>query len=216
MLKYVVNRLLSLIPVILVTSFLIYWAMSLTEGDPAMMIAGDGASKEMIDQIRHELGLDQPFLLQYFNYMRGMLVGDMGKSYVTNKDVFHTFFQYLPNTLYLGGAAVIIATLVSIPLGIYTATWNIGGSETVFHRRLYCDGFVFNYGIYAKLLAGLDADYYLCSASEIIPDRRQLRLEEPGSACCNRRLRSGSFDYPYYPFLHAGRYASGLYDHRAC
>ena len=127
MLKYVVNRLLSLIPVILVTSFLIYWAMSLTEGDPAMMIAGDGASKEMIDQIRHDLGLDQPFLLQYFNYMKGMLVGDMGKSYVTNKDVFHTFFQYLPNTLYLGGAAVIIATLVSIPLGIYTAihqnTW---------------------------------------------------------------------------------------------
>lgn len=50
MLKYVVNRLLSLIPVILVTSFLIYWAMSLTEGDPAMMIAGDGASKEMIDR----------------------------------------------------------------------------------------------------------------------------------------------------------------------
>ena len=92
MLKYVVNRLLSLIPVILVTSFLIYCAMSLTEGDPAMMIAGDGASKEMIDQIRHDLGLDQPFLLQYFNYMRGMLVGDMGKSYVTNKDVFHTFF----------------------------------------------------------------------------------------------------------------------------
>jgi peptide/nickel transport system permease protein len=81
----------------------------------------------MIDQIRHDLGLDQPFLLQYFNYMKGMLVGDMGKSYVTNKDVFHTFFQYLPNTLYLGGAAVIIATLVSIPLGIYTAihqnTW---------------------------------------------------------------------------------------------
>ena len=108
MLKYVVNRLLSLIPVILVTSFLIYWAMSLTEGDPAMMIAGDGASKEMIDQIRHDLGLDQPFLLQYFNYMKGMLVGDMGKSYVTNKDVFHTFFQYLPNTLYLGGAAVIM------------------------------------------------------------------------------------------------------------
>ncbi len=128
MLKYVVNRLLSLIPVILVTSFLIYWAMSLTEGRPAMMIASKfSTQKEMIDQIRHDLGLDQPFLLQYFNYMKGMLAGAMGKSYVTNKDVFHTFFQYLPNTLYLGGAAVIIATLVSIPLGIYTAihqnTW---------------------------------------------------------------------------------------------
>ena len=126
MLKYVVNRLLSLIPVILVTSFLIYWAMSLTEGDPAMMIAGDGASKEMIDQIRHDLGLDQPFLLQYFNYMIGMLVGDMGKSYVTNKDVFHTFFQYLPNTLYLGGAAVMMFSSIVVS-GIQLITkWPIG------------------------------------------------------------------------------------------
>ena len=74
MLKYVDKRLLSLIPVILVTSFLISWAMSLTEGDPAMMIAGDGASKEMIEQIRHELGLDQPFLLQYFNYIHNWLL----------------------------------------------------------------------------------------------------------------------------------------------
>ena len=113
MLKYVVNRLLSLIPVILVTSFLIYWAMSLTEGDPAMMIAGDGASKEMIDQIRHDLGLDQPFLLQYFNYMRGMLVGDMGKSYVTNKDVFHTFFQYLPTPCIW--AALLLLSLLWYP-----------------------------------------------------------------------------------------------------
>ena len=126
MLKYVVNRLLSLIPVILVTSFLIYWAMSLTEGDPAMMIAGDGASKEMIDQIRHDLGLDQPFLLQYFNYMKGMLVGDMGKSYVTNKDVFHTFFQYLPNTLYLGGAAVMMFSSIVVS-GIQLITkWPVG------------------------------------------------------------------------------------------
>ena len=61
MLKYVVNRLLSLIPVIVGPSFPMYWAMRLTEGDPARMIAGDGATQEMIDQIRHDLGLDQPF-----------------------------------------------------------------------------------------------------------------------------------------------------------
>lgn len=127
MYKYVLNRLLALIPVILVTSFLIYWAMSLTAGDPALMIAGDNASQEQIDQIRHELGLDQPFLIQYLNYMKGMLVGDMGTSYVTNKDVFATFMHYLPNTLILGGSAVVVATIISLPLGIYTAihqnTW---------------------------------------------------------------------------------------------
>lgn len=127
MIKYIIKRLLALIPVIFVTSFLIYWAMSLTAGDPALMIAGDNATPDQIAKIREELGLNDPFIVQYGNYMKGMLTGDMGKSYVTNKDVFKTFMDYLPNTLYLGGFSVVIAILVSIPLGIYTAinqnTW---------------------------------------------------------------------------------------------
>lgn len=127
MIKYIIKRLLALIPVIFVTSLLIYWAMSLTAGDPALMIAGDNATPDQIAKIREELGLNDPFLVQYGNYMKGMLTGDMGKSYVTNKDVFKTFMDYLPNTLYLGGVSVIIAIIVSIPLGIYTAinqnTW---------------------------------------------------------------------------------------------
>lgn len=127
MIKYIIKRLLALIPVIFVTSFLIYWAMSLTAGDPALMIAGDNATPDQIAKIREELGLNDPFIVQYGNYMKGMLTGDMGKSYVTNKDVFKTFMNYLPNTLYLGGFSVVIAILVSIPLGIYTAinqnTW---------------------------------------------------------------------------------------------
>ena len=116
-----------LIPVILVTSFLIYWAMSLTGGDPALMLAGDKATPEQVEQIREELGLNDPFPVRYANYMKGMLTGDMGKSYVTKKDVFQTFMEKLPNTLALGGAAVLIAVVVSLPLGIYTAihqnTW---------------------------------------------------------------------------------------------
>lgn len=127
MIKYIIKRLLALIPVIFVTSFLIYWAMSLTAGDPALMIAGDNATPDQIAKIREELGLNDPFIVQYGNYMKGMLTGDMGKSYVTNKDVFKTFMDYLPNTLYLGGFSVVIAIIVSIPLGIYTAinqnTW---------------------------------------------------------------------------------------------
>ncbi|WP_333684832.1 ABC transporter permease, partial [Enterocloster lavalensis] len=121
------KRLIMLIPVILVTSFLIYWAMSLTGGDPALMLAGDKATPEQVEQIREELGLNDPFPVRYANYMKGMLTGDMGKSYVTKKDVFQTFMEKLPNTLALGGAAVLIAVVVSLPLGIYTAihqnTW---------------------------------------------------------------------------------------------
>ncbi len=127
MLKYIGKRLLMLIPVILVTSFLIFWAMSLTGGDPARQIAGDRATEAEVEAIREEMGLNDPFLVRYGNYMKGMLTGDMGKSYVTNKDVFQTFMEKLPNTLMLGGAAVLIAIVVSIPLGIYTAihqnTW---------------------------------------------------------------------------------------------
>lgn len=127
MLKYIGKRLLMLIPVILVTSFLIFWAMSLTGGDPARQIAGDRATEAEVQAIREEMGLNDPFLVRYGNYMKGMLTGDMGKSYVTNKDVFRTFMEKLPNTLMLGGAAVLIAIIVSLPLGIYTAihqnTW---------------------------------------------------------------------------------------------
>ena len=127
MIKYIFKRLIRLMPVILVTSFLSYWAMSLTGGDPALMLAGDKATPEQVEQIREELGLNDPFPVRYANYMKGMLTGDMGKSYVTKKDVFQTFMEKLPNTLALGGAAVLIAVVVSLPLGIYTAihqnTW---------------------------------------------------------------------------------------------
>lgn len=116
-----------LIPVILITSFLIFWAMSLTGGDPAMIVAGEGATTEEIEAVREELGLNDPFMVRYFNYVKGMVTGDMGNSYVTNKDVFKTFMEKLPNTLMLGGAAVLIAIVIALPLGIYTAihqnTW---------------------------------------------------------------------------------------------
>ena len=116
-----------LIPVILITSFLIFWAMSLTGGDPAMIVAGEGATTEEIEAVREELGLNDPFMVRYFNYVKGMVTGDMGKSYVTNKDVFKTFMEKLPNTLMLGGAAVLVAIVIALPLGIYTAihqnTW---------------------------------------------------------------------------------------------
>ncbi len=93
MLKYIGKRLLMLIPVILITSFLIFWAMSLTGGDPAMIVAGEGATTEEIEAVREELGLNDPFMVRYFNYVKGMVTGDMGKSYVTLKAAINSFLK---------------------------------------------------------------------------------------------------------------------------
>ncbi|MEN6419929.1 MAG: nickel ABC transporter permease [Clostridiaceae bacterium] len=127
MFRYILKRLLYVIPVILITSLIIYMAMNMAGGDPAVMLAPENASEGQIQKIREDLGLDQPLTIRYLKYMAGMFTGDLGTSYVTKKDVFQTFMQRLPATLELGGAAVLIATLISIPLGVYTAinqnTW---------------------------------------------------------------------------------------------
>lgn len=127
MIKYIFKRILQMIPVILITSLLIFWAMGLTGGDPARQVAGERATEEQVEQIREEMGLNDPFIVRYIDYVKGMVVGDLGTSYVTGKDVFKTFMERLPNTLMLGGTAVLIAIIIAIPLGIYTAvnqnTW---------------------------------------------------------------------------------------------
>lgn len=127
MAKYVLKRLLFMIPTILLTSLLIFWAMGLSGGDPVMTILPENATVEQQEALREEMGLNDPFFVRYFRYMGGVLTGDMGESYITGKDVFATFMERLPMTLALGGTALIIACIISIPLGIYTAlnqsTW---------------------------------------------------------------------------------------------
>lgn len=119
-----------MIPAILATSFIIYFAMNMTS-DPAEVLAPENATEEQIDQIREELGLNRPIVIRYLDYMKGMLTGDLGTSYVTKKDVFKTFMERLPNTLELAFSSVFIATLIAVPLGIYTAihqnTWKDTG-----------------------------------------------------------------------------------------
>lgn len=131
MFKYIIKRILLMIPAILATSFIIYIAMNMTGGDPVLALAPENASPEQIEQIREELGLNDPLPVRYVKYMAGMLRGDLGTSYVTKKDVFKTFMERLPNTIQLAFSAVFIATLVAVPLGIYTAihqnTWKDTG-----------------------------------------------------------------------------------------
>lgn len=132
MIRYVLKRLLFMIPTVLLTSLLIFWAMGLAGGDPVKTILPENATVEQQDALREEMGLNDPFFVRYFRYMGGLVTGDMGQSYITGKDVFQVFvFERLPMTLALGGSALLIAVIIAVPLGIYTAlnrnTWKDTG-----------------------------------------------------------------------------------------
>ena len=127
MIRYVLKRLLFMIPTILLTSLIIFFAMKIAGGDPVKQILPENATVEQQENLREEMGLNDPLVVQYARYMAGLITGDMGESYVTGKDVLQTFMERLPMTLALGGSALIVACIISVPLGIYTAlnqnTW---------------------------------------------------------------------------------------------
>lgn len=121
--KYIGKRLLQLLPVLLGVTFLSFAMMRAAGGDAITELYGDkgAVAQEIIDAKRAELGLDQPFLVQYGAWLRGLLTGDMGVSYVSGKKVFDTFVSKLPATLLLTCLSVAATVVISIPLGIWAA-----------------------------------------------------------------------------------------------
>jgi peptide/nickel transport system permease protein len=122
--KYIGKRLLQLIPILLGITLLSFALMHSASGDAIdVMEANSGGvlSEEAKAQAREELGLDKPFLEQYLLWMKNVLTGNMGKSYVSGKPVFSTFVSKLPATIYLTITSVLVTVLISIPLGILAA-----------------------------------------------------------------------------------------------
>ena len=121
--KYIGKRFLQLIPVLLGITFLSFAMMRAAGSDAIIELYGDkgAVAQEIIDAKRAELGLDQPFLTQYGAWLRGLLTGNMGVSYVSGKDVFGTFVSKLPATLLLTALSIGATVIVSIPLGIWAA-----------------------------------------------------------------------------------------------
>jgi peptide/nickel transport system permease protein len=120
--KYIIRRLLLLVPVLLGVSLLVFTIMSLTPGDPAQLILGENAPKEALMQLRIKMGLDRPFLVQYLNFVKNAVQGDFGVSYTTGRLVFKEIFARFPATLELSIAGMIIAIGIGIPVGIISAT----------------------------------------------------------------------------------------------
>ena len=121
--KYIGKRLLQLLPVLLGVTFLSFAMMRPAGSDAITELYGDkgAVAQEIIDAKRAELGLDQPFLVQYGAWLRGLLTGDMGVSYVSGKNVFDTFVSKLPATLLLTCLSIVATVVISIPLGIWAA-----------------------------------------------------------------------------------------------
>lgn len=121
MLKYILKRLLLLIPVIIGISFIIFSIMQLTPGDPAREILGETATQEAVDALREEMGLNDPFLLQYGRYMWNAIRGDFGTSYQTGQSVIKQILERFPTTIYLAIGATLAAILIGIPVGLISA-----------------------------------------------------------------------------------------------
>ena len=122
--KYVAKRLLQLLPILLVITFLSFGMMRLAGSDAVlqkMENTGMVVSQEVLEKARAELGLNKPFLTQYFVWLGNLLRGDMGTSYISGKEVFPAFVSKLPATLLLAGVSLLLTMVISIPLGILAA-----------------------------------------------------------------------------------------------
>lgn len=121
MLKFVVKRVLLLIPIMLAASFIVFGILYLTPVDPARILLGASATPESLEALREELGVDQPFFVQYANYLMGAFTGDFGVSYRTGQLVFNEIFVRFPVTLKLAGLSILVVALLGIPLGVIAA-----------------------------------------------------------------------------------------------
>ncbi len=123
--KYIIKRVLALIPIFIAVSFLVFFLMSFT-GDAAYSIAGENMTADEVDALREKMGLNDNIFVRYGRYMNNLLHGDLGTG-IYGKDVWEEFSFRLPYTLQLACAAMVVTVVIAIPLGIIAAlkqnTW---------------------------------------------------------------------------------------------
>src|SRR6476661_5220101 len=116
--RYILRRVLLIIPTLFGVSLLTFALSRVVPGDPARLAAGAQATPEMYQQLREEFGLDQPLPLQYWHYLTGLLQGDWGRSILSRRPVIEDLRVFWPATLELVIAAMLIAVAIGVPLGV--------------------------------------------------------------------------------------------------
>jgi ABC-type dipeptide/oligopeptide/nickel transport system permease component len=123
MLRYLIRRLLLTIPVLLGVATLVFALIHLVPGDPAQSMLGDGASVEEVEKLRHALGLDRPLVVQYRTFLTGLVKGDLGVSFRYGTPVTREIKDRLFRTVQLAAAAMTVAIVCALPLGIIAAVF---------------------------------------------------------------------------------------------
>ena len=122
MFRYIVRRLVQLLPVLIGVSILVFIGMHIVPGDVAVLLLGDKATPEALTRLRHELGLDQPVYVQYLRFVADVLRGEFGISLRTRQPAWTEVWRALPMTVELSVSAMLVAALVGIPIGVLAAT----------------------------------------------------------------------------------------------
>lgn len=118
--KYLIRRLLQIIPVLFIITFVVF-VLVYKAGDPVALMLPEDASESDRAAMREALGLNEPFLVQYFSFVGDMLKGDFGTSFRSNQEALPLVLERLPATLELAAASMLVAIILAIPLGIYSA-----------------------------------------------------------------------------------------------
>ncbi len=175
MIKYIVRRLLGAIPVLFGLSIVLFAFIHLLPGDPAATILGQHARPELVEAMRHRLGLDLPLWQQYLNYMADLFQGNLGRSFVNNRSVVDDFFVRFPGTIELTLAALAFAVGLGIPLGRWAAR----------KPQSFSDGFITVLSLVGVsipiFVLGLSLQYVFAVQLKILPASSRIdpRLEVP-------------------------------------
>ncbi|HWR11186.1 MAG TPA: ABC transporter permease [Rectinemataceae bacterium] len=140
--RYLLRRILMLVPVLFGVTLIVFALLYVTPSDPAQMMLGPNASPAAYTQMKADMGLDKPFFVQYVRFLfgykhpifgyKGLLFGDLGRSYISNRNVFELILSSFPNTLILAAGALFLAIFIGVPIGIISATKPYSAVDMIF------------------------------------------------------------------------------------
>ena len=132
MIKYVIKRILLMIPILFMVIFIVYFLLDLAPGNPGQIILGETASIEDIEALNEELGYNDPFIVRFFNYIKDLVVNqNFGTSWRTDRDVMTEVIGRFPTTFRLAAFGVLLATLIGVPLGIVSAVKQYSAVDSI-------------------------------------------------------------------------------------
>ena len=166
MTNYVGKRLLQLIPILIGLTFLVFTLLYIAPGDPAqrtLTAQGVAVSKQVLEQTREEMGLNRPFLVRYGDWLLGVLRGDFGASYKDGMPVLPKLMRCMGKTLVLAAGSLLLALVVSVPLGVLTAARRGGVIDRLVRLLTFVGNAMPNFLVSVLLM------YYLCIQVNLFP-----------------------------------------------